>query len=368
MKKLILLISIFIISITSVFAMPGFTPYFQDRSGDFVYYRDYTFARESYIGILEYDSSKYQIRYYAPAVPAKNLPEKEVALLISINPNANHMEFTGETTISKISNDAETIEIMNYLHDVLYEFSSRRIKVSDVSPDNSRYTFNSDYKKTGLSVSQDYEQFGGKVNIVFDCVIPFFNIKSITNPAGTVLLECITFGSLQDNQDKSFSNFKPMNFDNIPSKLEKMNKKAKTKSIKYGSSSVAVDNSWEQNSNNLYIFGDEAMLLLSEFTIQNSDFIKNSLFIFKNAICNGQGTYIYLPDLSLNYDKRKKELTFISTIYLSDDNFPTKHTLILTQNKKEKEKIHYFELTTTYYAYSAHKKYYENIIKSYTIN
>ena len=74
-----------------VFALPGVDSYLPDTSGEYVYYKDNTFARESYIGFLFYDESAYSARYYAPANTEKMLPEKDVAILLSVNPNSGYM-------------------------------------------------------------------------------------------------------------------------------------------------------------------------------------------------------------------------------------------------------------------------------------
>ena len=88
MKKLILSILTSLILAATAFALPGFTSYLPDNSGDYVFYRDNTFTRESYVGILFYDESTIQIRYYAPQDKVSLLPEKDISILITINPDA----------------------------------------------------------------------------------------------------------------------------------------------------------------------------------------------------------------------------------------------------------------------------------------
>ena len=66
LKKIFLFCSIFFVT-NFVFAVPGVESFIPDSSGEYVYYRDYSFERESYVGVLYYDDSSYQIRYYAPA-------------------------------------------------------------------------------------------------------------------------------------------------------------------------------------------------------------------------------------------------------------------------------------------------------------
>ena len=62
MKKIFLSITTFLLAL-SLFALPGITSKINDQSGQFVYYKDSSFARESYFGILIYDEGTYGVRY-----------------------------------------------------------------------------------------------------------------------------------------------------------------------------------------------------------------------------------------------------------------------------------------------------------------
>ena len=81
MKKLILSILTSIILSVAVTALPGVTQFIPDSAGEYVYYRDSSFTRESYIGLLMYDEATYQIRYFAPQDDEAKLPAKEIAIL-----------------------------------------------------------------------------------------------------------------------------------------------------------------------------------------------------------------------------------------------------------------------------------------------
>ncbi len=124
MKKLLSSFFIFILC-AGLFSMPVFESYIPDTSGEFVYYQDKSFERISYVGILYYDDETFQVRYYAPKDEAKFLPEKEINLLISVNPEADHWDMTGERILTSISPDpaSDDAQIVNYLHDLFYEFS-----------------------------------------------------------------------------------------------------------------------------------------------------------------------------------------------------------------------------------------------------
>ena len=65
MKKVLSSLFSFILC-AGLFAMPVFSSYLPDTSGEYVYYQDKTFERESYIGIIYYDDETFGIRYYSP--------------------------------------------------------------------------------------------------------------------------------------------------------------------------------------------------------------------------------------------------------------------------------------------------------------
>ena len=81
MKKIAAFFTILFLTV-SAFALPGFIPFFQDESGEFVYYRDYSFNRESYVGFLTYDDATYELRYYAPFDKEQNLLKRLQGQLI----------------------------------------------------------------------------------------------------------------------------------------------------------------------------------------------------------------------------------------------------------------------------------------------
>ena len=162
MKKIFLSFMAFFISISAFFALPSVTSSVPDFSGQFVYYKDLSFERESYIGILFYDESTYALRYYAPATgKSKSFkPEKNIHILFTLDSTKNYVELTGERILTAIA--PEDTDLVNYIHDFLYERTKCRQNSGEVTEPKSDY--------------QDYEQFGGKVTLYFNPLIPIFNL------------------------------------------------------------------------------------------------------------------------------------------------------------------------------------------------
>jgi hypothetical protein len=66
MKKVVCSSVLFILLFCSgLFALPGIDEWMPTVSGEYVYYRDYTFTDETYIGFLQYDAGTYAVRYYS---------------------------------------------------------------------------------------------------------------------------------------------------------------------------------------------------------------------------------------------------------------------------------------------------------------
>lgn len=362
MKKFLLSLLILNFSFL-IFAMPGFNSYLPDASGDFVYYRDYSFTQESYIGLLMYDNSSFQVRYYAPQDKTNNLPEKDISILVSIDPTADHWEMTGELLLTAISNTPEEIDILNYLHDVMYEFSSRRIKVDDVSPNNPKYKLDNYFKNNGIISKQEYLQFGGNVYITFDAMIPFFNIKSITDLKNNTLLECVCIGKIQSNEDKTFSGFKGFS-NSFKTALPKLEKNYDSMDFSYENLYVKLDSRWTTDVNYAQL-GDEALVALSKLAGPGDDTLKALLTISKSFTQSFGENYVNLTNLEFFYNKNENQIKIVKNIQ-TEDNM-VKGFEIISKDKKSND-FNYFYMSTYFHAYNARRSYYDKILKSYKSN
>ncbi len=352
MKKTLLTIIILAIT-TTLFALPGFTPFVPDIAGEYVYYRDYSFARESYIGILNYDDQTYQIRYYAPVSRETVSPEKEIAIAFSLNPDSDFFDMTGEKIISDFDYYSEDdIDILNYLHDILYEFSSRRIKLFEL-------------KEKEITSVQEYDQFGGNVSICFDSLIPLFNIKTIKLTDGTPVLSCITFGRIIDGEDTSFSDFKGLVAAkpyHAPSKT-----KIKGKSKKFTTSdgqTITLDSNWEQPMENCWMFGEEAFLTIASIPVYFEDNAVNNLFVLRRICESTDGSYIDFETMELSIDN-KKHLTKIVAKSSQAQNNQVVYVIKELTTDPSKEINSYISLAAYEDSYLEKSSYYSKILKTF---
>jgi hypothetical protein len=367
MKKLILLITTLFIAFSTAIAMPGFNSYIPDKAGEFVYYRDYSFSRESYIGFLKYDDSTYQIRYYSPHDSKQKLMEKNLALAVTVNPASNFWDMTGEVILQAPQNNEEDIEILNYLHDILYEFSSRRIKVGNISPASKGYINSDIFKNSGFAVTEKYDQFGGTVTTLYDVLIPLWNVKSIVDYTGKVLFDCVTIGRLSSNNDKSFDEFK--GFSNVQNKgkVQKFKKSVPAEiNIKDNNLKVIIDSNWTAVNDFIYLLGDEANISAYGTAFKgNYDAEKKTLWTLRLFLAGSEKSYTDISSIEIINKTENERFTKISyKSYLPDSKNIIYTTRLINIPSNSKENVNLFSLSVNLNAYTKKKAYYDGIIKS----
>ncbi len=347
MKKTIL--SIIMASLfAALYAMPGFDSYIPDQSGEYVYYKDNTFNRESYVGILFYNESTFQIRYYAPQDKVALLPEKDLSILLTINPDLPYWQMTGERMPTTIMPGTEDVDLVNYMHDLLYEFSAHRIKAEIV-------------ESREMPLAQEYEQFGGSVTIVYDCTIPMFNIRDILDVDGNAQLKCITTGRLQNNGDSSFDDFKGA--PDATTAATANGKKAKAKKEKatkctFEGQSLTLDETWEQKMENLWVLGNDAVASLGSLPAYNEDKNLNECYILRRLLENSDYRSINI--------KKEKNRIILSTENCRPEGENRIISVKILTAKKDSNDFDCFSLTVFKNAWSDNFSYYQKIIKSYS--
>ena len=347
MKKSFLSI-LFAFTFLSVFAVPGVKQFIPDASGEYVYYKDNTFKRESYIGILVYDDANYKIRYFAPTDEAAKLPEKEMSILVSVNKDSAFWDMTGEYIMTQVLPGTEDADLINYLHDILYEFSARRNKIEVVEAMN-------------VPSTQDYAQFGGSVTIFFDAIIPIFNVRDIVDSKGEKVLECVCIGKLTSSEDKGFDSFKgfPQVAENDDAQKIKAGKSMK---VSYDGKSVKLDSNWTQSLENIWTLGDEALLTMAFVPVASENENFNNLYIVRKLMSSSQTSYINFPESTVNI-KKNGDMIFNCESYDATSN----KNIITNKILKKKKSGGYDFLSLAVYQgdYKINKSYFDKIVKSF---
>lgn len=342
MKKSLLVL--FAFSLCSIlFALPGVKNSIPDVSGQYVFYEDKSFTRESYIGIIFYDDSTYGLRYFAPSFGKDNdfKPAKNIGILFTIDPSKEHVELTGEKITTTIVPD--DTDLVNYLHDFLYEITSHRQKAGEITQITTQ--------------SQDYEQFGGDVQIEFNPLVPVTNLAKIEN-GGKNVLEIVTCGQLTSSSDTSFDDFSgfPENQKSNSKKLKI--KKSKSQKFDFTNDgktlSVNLDKNWEQKTENLWMLGNSSVFMMNALPpLDESNFLQ----LKRRLLLSSDHVYSDWRKLSISDENGKLQ---ISQIFYDDEtkDFRTDFKIIF------KNQNFFASLTTKSEVYDANKKYFDNVVKS----
>ena len=374
MKKKIFSFFVFILVISNfIFALPGFSSYLKDVSGDYVYYRDYSFVRESYVGFLMYDEGTYAARYFAPKT--ENAPAKEVKILFTVNTGKNFMELTGEKIIS--AREADDAEIVNYLHDMIYELNGRRIKAGDVNPTNVVFSDDELFLRQGKIVNDEFMQFGGDVKVVYDFVVPLFNIKAVYDYSGNAKFEVLTVGRLTSSDDKSFDNFEGFEaLENFGKDVKNKKKSETAKKIKVSKKDIVVnktedgqvivlDSSWSRSMDNLWMRENDAVISAIKVSKDfGSDYETQADygFMLKQFLINlSAGVYRDWKSLFVDFDD--EDMKIQSLVYQ-----PGKVTrnFIKIESEDESEDCAIMTLSVYENVYKKNSKYFNEILDSYS--
>ena len=351
MKKIFLSFMAFFISISAFFALPSVTSSVPDFSGQFVYYKDLSFERESYIGILFYDESTYALRYYAPATgKSKSFkPEKNIHILFTIDSQKENLELTGERIISTITPD--DTDLVNYIHDFFYELTKRRQNAGNFSEAKSE--------------SQFYEQFGGNVTLYFDPLIPIFNLEKIVAVDKKSVLQIITAGQLVSDEDESFAKFTGI-AEKFKDKNHKFSKDKKTKDflVTYKGSEnskelkAKLDTSWKAAAENFYTLNNVAIFTVNEISAPEEnrfDILERRLLL---------GTEMVYPNWQTKkIEKKANGSLFTEISFHPESNSYTYDFKFL--RKIDSKTVGLFTLTVFAGAYTSNKKYFDAILNSF---
>lgn len=364
MKKLLTAVIISILA-SSIYALPGVNHFLKDNPGEFVYYKDNSFTRESYIGFLTYNETTFAARYFAPATDS--LPAKNIELLYTINPDKEFVELTGERFITPIVPD--DTEVINYIHDLIYEFGKRRKNIGEISPaaeqdKNLNPQVQYENKSSlildfGLKSKEVFDQFGGEVSIYYDYLVPIFNIKLIKNNAGDTVLETVAIGMLKSSADRSFSEFSvippaPKN----PAHKQK-NKKPKANEVDFGSTTITLDQNWTTAGQfeNVYFYGNAAMLRTA--VIDKADFY----LYLKTCLLSSKANFVPWKQISIS--RKADDVKITANSYSGEKDFINISQFKLKNEKMSENENSVLLMVISRQDYEEFQKYYSDILKSW---
>lgn len=342
-------------------AFPGIRPHLPDASGQYVYYRDHSFDFEAYIGFLHYDEATYAMRFFAPSYPVQNAPAragsgragipKSIELLFTVNPDVDHTDMTGERFLTSVEG-ADT-EIVNYMHDLVYELSARRRKLPEP------------VVRAQAESREDFSQFGGMVTMEYSFDVPIFNLARIVSPDGIPVFELVTAGALVSSDDKSFSAFRgfPAPMGDKQRRFSSAQEKGDTE-VKYNTQRVTLDSQWTKAADNMFLLGDVAVLVLSDFPASSmagttAEILDTFCRIFSLGTQNS-----YADWGSRKISRTKDELSVEMLYYLPEENAVTRDFKVLAKNRAGGYSV--LSLTVFDNAYKSNRAYFDSILSGYS--
>lgn len=351
LKKCVFALLFASLSLSCAVAVPGMVQYLPDSSGEYVYYKDNSFTRTSYVGFLYYDDSTYALRYYAPAVASEKLVEKDIILYFSVNPESSVLELTGEKIVG--ATEQSDTDIVNYMHDLFYEFTSRG--QAAFLTDNSR-----------IESRQDFAQFGGPVVIVFNPQVPLFNIEAIKSASGTNILQLMTAGALAASDDGSFTAYKGI--EGLPrDKARDFKKKRASKSsASFDTQTLSLDSQWTQMMDNLWWLGDYAMAMMNVIPLPDAykgNETQFEDFLVRKLTQSTTGSYSLWPQQKI--ERKDGRISLMTVFYQPDSGDVTRDFKILV--KRSDGSYAFLQLTVFDSVYQKNKSYFDGIMKSYSV-
>lgn len=348
--KKILVTMLMVASLQSLWSLPGIKQYIPDVSGEYVFYRDSSFKTETLVGFLYYNDSTYAARLYSPAnAKAKSL-EKDIVIYVSVDPDSDHLELTGEKITGTVEGNSD---LVNYLHDLLYEFTSRRKNVELGSGELN-------------VVKDDFLQFGGTVYIAYNPLVPVFNIEEICGVDKKPVFKIETAGFLANSGDSSFTDFKGTSI--LPKDKKrtfKRNKKAEEIEIIGGTQHLTLDSQWKQSMENLWLLGDFALISMNEMPMP--DEMKNSPMAFDILLRRFSlgTTQSYSLWSQRRITRNENSIVVMNTFLQSDSNDLTRDFKIIT--KKQDGNFALVTFTVFDGVYQKNHAYFDSILKSYKV-
>lgn len=259
------------------------------------------------------------------------------------------MELTGEKVLGIQFLGEDGLQIVNYLHDLLYEFNSRRIKNSVIA---------------SLRSTEDFAQFGGSVQIEWNAIIPLFNLESIYSENDAKKMFYVsTIGRINSTEDKSFENFKgfPSDFKEKKHK-SKISRKTGTEKVELNGFVFSVYSDWERHAENMFTLGDFAVLFetpaFENSASENKVPEKNLDFIKRRFLLSSGQNYIDFANLKF------ADNAFCADYYNFETGNVTKSFKKFLKNEKSGS-YEYFSLSVFRDVYEKNKKYFDKIAESF---
>lgn len=283
-------------------------------SGDYVVYRDYTWEKPTWVGLLYYNDTTYGAFLVTPDTGSN------VSMLFSAEILDGKMVLTGQNIISKITQD--DVLAVNYLMRLLPDLYSWRM-----SSDNASYLSGAPVASVAgkavvrsallpalVAQKRNLPSFGGDVSLVFAPEISLFGLRSITTAAGNSSLELARMGRVQSGGDKDFFAFKPIGDVkggtslSVPAVL-----KSESKTV--DGVKLNLDEQWTMIADNTFFLGNAAVIIVDTLDLSLMQIPSENLPLSLVRLFSLSGLTSWSTPSELSMSGNAKKFRIVNLVY-----------------------------------------------------
>lgn len=220
-------------------------------SGEFAFYRDYTFNEPTWTGILFYDENTWAAQTFSPGTGHR------IIVFFKTEVQNGRLVLTGQKNDSNLQQD---VPFINYLMKIFPFLYDSRLTAEK----NGKTIAGSDTRGGKLSaglLSPDVETdtesllFGGKCRVSLSPETPLFNVTLVKDSSGKKLFEFEYGGIISEESSGAFFNFEP-----VPDSVKKSIAEIKSGGAAYVDLTDIQITSITPNS---FFLGENALVLIA---------------------------------------------------------------------------------------------------------
>lgn len=173
-------------------------------SGEFAFYRDYTFADPAWTGVLFYDEGTWAAQVLFPE------SGKRVTSFFSAEAEGDRLVLTGQRNDPNLQN--EDVPLVNYLMQILPLLWEARQAIEtrgEAIPPSTKKREKSIFPPA-VSLQRRAPLFGGDAEFVFSAELPLFGLKSVSDSGGRAVFAFESAGRISADDDSAFFAFEPV--------------------------------------------------------------------------------------------------------------------------------------------------------------
>jgi len=254
-KRILPVLAAVFLAVLPLSAEPAVFP--ESLSGEFVFYRDYSWKEPTWTGFLKYDESTYAGMVVTPSTGTK------VSILFKGDLSGAVFTLTGQKIISKITND--DVPAVNYLMRLLEDMHEWRAAAATTGK-TVTVPARSDLLPPMLGTEASVEMFGGSIALVHAPEVGVFSLYSLTRSDETPVLVLERQGMVRPGYDTDFFDFKPGAAEKTERDTTSLNPSESHDFMEDGVH-FSLDDQWEAVAENTFFLGSSAMFVIGTLTV-----------------------------------------------------------------------------------------------------